>query len=68
MKDLKDAQKFSLKKMHSLANKEIEQIIRTRMENLGINKDFRVSDEKQEFSYVIINPNYDLNLKVNDIM
>jgi hypothetical protein len=71
-------------------NDEIEKIINTRMNNLGIIQNYSKwfackykllyilfifsnnlefsRDENQHFSYVLINPPYDMNLKMNDIM
>lgn len=57
-----------MKKIMRATNGEIEKIVQTRMEQLGITDAYSSSDETNEFSYVIINPSYDLTLKTGDVM
>lgn len=65
----KETSQFNvMKKIMRATNGEIEKIVQTRMEQLGITDAYSSSDETNEFSYVIINPSYDLTLKTGDVM
>jgi potassium channel subfamily T member 1 len=52
------------------SQKSIENIIKSRTFNLGhtVNNDQNNEEEKNFFSYVIINPSYDLELRQHDII
>ncbi|RNA05993.1 potassium channel subfamily T member 2 isoform X7 [Brachionus plicatilis] len=64
----KSVQHESTDRKLMISKNDIETMIKTRLEYLNIDKTLDSNEEPEEFSYVIINPSYDFNLKNGDII